>query len=279
MKLNQISAALLKRAIQIYLDAAYREAEARNKHWPAINLDGALSAEELLPHFIDESHYTEDVLSQRYVLRLGNERYPHMKFVMEEFVIPNEYYISVDTHDQLPVKPDDPEYALWQELREFNRQVKKTIEDRWTEENLPTLHVVRTSITGEVAPTARKQIRVLVVDDEQEMGETTKLMLESDGYQTKWVRSGQEALNEITASPPDLVLLDIEMAGMDGYEVCRRIRRNPRTRELPILLATSGPGEMIYTLDADGFLAKPFHRDILLTFVSHVLQSKQRKSK
>jgi two-component system cell cycle response regulator len=66
---------------------------------------------------------------------------------------------------------------------------------------------------------------------------------------------------------------------MDGYEVCRRIRRNPRTRELPILLATSGPGEMIYTLDADGFLAKPFHRDILLTFVSHVMQSRQRKSK
>jgi len=279
MKLNQITAALLKRAIQIYLDAAYHKPEARGKHWPAINFDDVLSAEDLLSHFIDESHYTEDVLSQRYVLRLGNERYPHMKFVVEEFVIPNEYYIAVDTHDQVPVKPDDPEYAQWQELREFNRQAKKTIEDRWTEEKLPTLHMMRTSIPCEGATTARKQVSVLVVDDEQEMGETTKLMLESDGYQAKWVRSGQEALDEITLAAPDLLLLDIEMPGMDGYEVCRRIRRNPRTRELPILLATSGPGEMIYTLDADGFLAKPFHRDILLTFVSHVLQSKQRKSK
>lgn len=278
MKLSQLDAALLKKAIRIYLDIAYQKADAREKHWPGIGLDDAFSGEELLSRFTDESHYTEDVLSQRFVLRLGNERYPHMKFVVEEFVIPHEFYIAVDTHDQLPVRPDDPEYGLWQELREFNRQAKKGIEDKWTEERLPTLHVVRESIKSEMAPAARKQIVVLVVDDEAEMGETTKMMLESDGYQALLAKGGQEALDAIAKDSPDLIVLDIEMPGMDGYEVCRRIRRNPRTRELPILLATSGPGEMIYTLDADGFLAKPFHRNILLTFVSHVLQSRQRKS-
>lgn len=277
MNLNELTAALLREAIRLYLDIAYDTPETREKHWPGLRLDEGMHGADLLSQFIDESHYTEDVLSQRYVLRLGNRRYPHMKFVVEEFVIPKQYYMAVDTHDQLPVKRDDPEYAAWEELRKFNREIKTAIESRWTEENLPTLHVVRTAIQKEMRPVEQKQACVLVVDDEEEMGETTKLMLESDGYQVRLCRGGQDALNSITDSQPDLVLLDIEMPGMDGYEVCRKIRRNPATRELPILLATSGPGEMIYTLDANGFLAKPFQRNILLTFVSHMLKSKPRK--
>ena len=277
MKLNQITSSLLRKAIRLYLDIAYEKPEDREKHWPGFCFDARLCGEELISHFIDESHYTEDVLSQRYVLRLGNSRYPHMKFVVEEFAIPNEFYMAVDTHDQMPMRKDNPEYGAWQELREFNRKIKSAVEKKWTEEGLPTLHAVRTSIQEEMRPAKRKRTSVLVVDDEEEMGKATKMMLESGGYKAKLVCRGQDALDSISESRPDLVLLDIEMPEMDGYEVCRRIRQNPGTRELPILLATSGTGEMIYTLDADGFLAKPFQRNILLTFVSHVLKGKRRR--
>jgi len=278
MKLNELTTALLKKAIRLYLDIAYDKPEDREKHWPGLRLDEGMQGRELLVQFIDESHYTEDVLSQRYVLRLGNRRYPHMKLVVEEFVIPNRYYVGVDTHDQLPVRPDDPEYAAWQELRRFNRDVKEAIEEKWTAEGVPTMYVVRTSTQNRVRRTKiLKEARILIVDDEREMGETTKMMLESGGYRVRLASSGQVALDLIKESCPDLVLLDVDMPDMDGYEVCRHIRRNPETCKLPILLATSGPGEMIYTLDADCFLAKPFNKNILLRFVSHVLQSRKRK--
>ncbi len=279
MKLEKITFALVRDAIRDYLEFAYDKPQDRERHWPEFEMkEGDLGA-ALMEHFTDESHYTEDVLNHRYVLRLGNSRYPHMKYVIEEFFIPGQYYFSVDSHDQLPITPDNPDYKQFLELRHFNADIKKTIEEHWSAKGLPTLHNVREEVRGKYQNAEPVHRRILVVDDEQEMAETSRLMLESNGYGVTVAHSGPEALEAVQKEKPDLVLLDIQMPGMDGYQVCKCLRANPETREIPILLATAAPGEMIYTMQADGFLCKPYNRRILRTFVEHVLGNHDNKDK
>jgi two-component system response regulator VicR len=83
--------------------------------------------------------------------------------------------------------------------------------------------------------------RILVVDDSQLVTDIVKLRLESLGYNVSLAYSGEEALEQVRESPPDLVVLDIRLPGVDGYEVCRRLRQdeNPAIRELPIIALTS----------------------------------------
>ena len=271
MKLHEINLALVRDAIRDYLEFAYDTPRERESHRPALEMQQGDICAMLTKYFTDESHYTEDVLNHRYVLRLGNMRYPHMKFVIEEFFIPGQYYFSVDSHDQLPITPDNPDYKQFLELRHFNADIKKAIEKHWSARGLPTLHNVREEMRGDYQNAGPTHRRILVVDDEHEMAETSRLMLESDGYDVTVVHSGPEALDAVEHRKPDLVLLDIQMPGMDGYQVCKRLRANPETKNIPILLATAAPGEMIYTMQADGFLCKPYNRRILRTFVEHVL--------
>ena len=280
MKLEEITAALLHKAIRIYLDIAYDDSEERENHRPGLDLSDETTDQGLLANFVDESHYTEDELSHRHILRLGNSGYPHMKLVVEEFFVPGQYYIAVDTHDHLPVAPDNPEYKQWLELRAANTKIKDAIEKRWTEEELPTLHNVREAIRREVTTTAHPtRLRVLVVDDEPEMAETSKAMLQTEGYTVNVVNNGPDALEEARKDPPDIILLDIQMPGMDGYEVCKRLRNDPAAKHIPILLVTAAPGEMIYTMQADGFLCKPYNRRILRTFVQHVIRNRSHRDK
>ena len=70
--------------------------------------------------------------------------------------------------------------------------------------------------------------RILIVDDEARNVRLFKLLLSPQGYRLDIAQNGEEALAKIEAAPPDLVLLDIMMPGMDGFEVCRRLRGDPR---------------------------------------------------
>ena len=105
-------------------------------------------------------------------------------------------------------------------------------------------------------------LRVLIVEDEPDIRDLLVFHLERDGYQVVKARSGADALRQAQASPPDLVLLDLMLPEMDGLEVCRRLRQNPVTQGIPIVMLTARGDEVDRVLGlemgADDYVVKPF---------------------
>ncbi len=118
---------------------------------------------------------------------------------------------------------------------------------------------------------------ILVVDDLEQNLRLLDAVLSPRGYEVRTADSGEEALRVLVDHPPDLVLLDILMPGLDGYEVCRRIREDPATAFLPVVMITaSGDQEKVLAIEAgaDDFIAKPFDQAELLARVASLLRVK-----
>lgn len=81
--------------------------------------------------------------------------------------------------------------------------------------------------------------RILVVDDSRLVTDIVKMRLQMFGYEVDLAHSGEEALAKVAAQPPHLMVLDVQMPGIDGYEVCRRLRANPAFDDLRIIMLTS----------------------------------------
>ena len=122
------------------------------------------------------------------------------------------------------------------------------------------------------------QITVLAVDDQAQNLRLLDAILTPRGYRIRTATSGERAMEMLSEAVPDVVLLDIVMPGIDGYEVCRRIRDNPATAFLPVVMITaSGDQEKISAIQAgaDDFVSKPFNTGELLARVASLARVKR----
>lgn len=119
-------------------------------------------------------------------------------------------------------------------------------------------------------------LKVLVIDDEENIIEFIRLGLRYEGFQVESASDGEQGVTTAQRINPDLIILDIMMPGIDGLEVCRRLRANPTTRDIPVLMLTAKDEvrDRIAGLrtGADDYLTKPFDFDELLERIRAILR-------
>jgi CheY-like chemotaxis protein len=117
--------------------------------------------------------------------------------------------------------------------------------------------------------------KVLVVDDQADMLELLEASFSMRGYEVVSARNGQEALAMVYQEQPDVVLLDIMMPVFDGYEICRILKNNEKTKHIPIIFMTAKAQkddiERGFELRADGYVVKPFEPLELTDFTEKIL--------
>ncbi len=118
--------------------------------------------------------------------------------------------------------------------------------------------------------------KILIVDDEPSIIVALQFLMEQNGFETLVAFSGEEAMETITRHRPSLVLLDIMLPVVDGFEVCQRIRENPEWKEMRIVLVTALGSEANVTkgldLGADAYVTKPFSNADLVAKVKELLE-------
>ena len=108
--------------------------------------------------------------------------------------------------------------------------------------------------------TKEEKIKVLLIEDEKEVAELYKLKLTLDGYEVITAENGQEGLEKAFKENPELIFLDIKMPDMDGFEVLKKLRESPKTKELPVVILSNFDEQDLIekglTLGANEFLIK-----------------------
>jgi diguanylate cyclase (GGDEF)-like protein len=121
--------------------------------------------------------------------------------------------------------------------------------------------------------------KILVVDDDKILTKLVRTRLEAENYRVFVASNGEEALHVLEKKKPDLVLLDIMMPGIDGFETCERIRSQPAYRHLPVIMLTAKdhPSEKVKGLDigADDYITKPYESDELLARIRAGLRARK----
>lgn len=122
--------------------------------------------------------------------------------------------------------------------------------------------------------------RILVVDDEAKLLRAVAVDLRAEGYDVATARSGAEALALIAQSLPDLIVSDIRMPGIDGYQLARRLRENARTAIIPVIFLTAKDtsADRIegFRSGVDAYITKPFEPDELLVVIAGILRRVER---
>ena len=121
-----------------------------------------------------------------------------------------------------------------------------------------------------------EKAKILLVDDEPQLVKVIKMRLEGAGYSVLVARTGEEALKQVKEGNPDLIILDVRMPRMTGYEACRQLKDNPATSGIPIVfLSAKGQETEIEQGLASGaveYIVKPFAPDELTSQVREILR-------
>lgn len=120
--------------------------------------------------------------------------------------------------------------------------------------------------------------KILIIDDDPGIGEMLKTLLEFDSYEVRVLDKPLQASEKIQAFKPDLVILDVRLSGVDGTEVCRKLKQEESTRDVPIIMmsALSGAAEICENAGANGFISKPFEMEDLLKKVKTTLSAQKQ---
>jgi twitching motility two-component system response regulator PilG len=120
-----------------------------------------------------------------------------------------------------------------------------------------------------------KNKRVMIVEDEESLLKLESILLSAKGYKVTGVMDGIKALEEISAEKPDLVLLDIMLPSLDGFEVCRRIKENPESSAIPVVILTARKDskDRAHGLEAgaDAYITKPFKSAQVMEIIESLL--------
>ena len=128
---------------------------------------------------------------------------------------------------------------------------------------------------------AMAKAKILIVEDEEDIQELLRYNLSREGYTLVLASSGEKGLAAALGQQPDLVLLDLMLPGMDGLEVCRTLKGNPKTMHVPIIMLTAkGEESDIVTgleLGAEDYVSKPFSPKVLVARIRAVLRRRERE--
>jgi two-component system, OmpR family, alkaline phosphatase synthesis response regulator PhoP len=123
--------------------------------------------------------------------------------------------------------------------------------------------------------------RVLIADDNQEGAELLEAYLSGPAFETQTAADGEETLRKVQDWHPDLILLDVMMPKISGFEVCKRLRSNPATRDIVVLMVTAldqhSDIDRAVEAGTDDFLTKPINKAELLVRIKAALQSRRRQ--
>jgi twitching motility two-component system response regulator PilG len=118
--------------------------------------------------------------------------------------------------------------------------------------------------------------RILVVEDEESLLKLETILLTIKGYEVVGVLTGGDALNKLITEPIDLILLDIMLPDIDGFEVCKRVQNNPQTARIPIVILTAkkSPADLERgkVCGARAYLTKPFKSAMIIEVIEKVLR-------
>lgn len=126
------------------------------------------------------------------------------------------------------------------------------------------------------------QAKILIVEDEEDVLELVRYNLEKNGYLTDSALNGRKALEKIRSKTPDLILLDLMLPEVDGLEVCRSVKKDAKTADIPVIMLTAKGTEADIVagleMGADDYITKPFSPRVLMARVKAVLRRKETPS-
>jgi two-component system phosphate regulon response regulator PhoB len=129
----------------------------------------------------------------------------------------------------------------------------------------------------------RDMKKVLIFEDEKDLAELLAFNLEKEGYAATCVHDGKLGLERAEAEPPDLILLDLMLPGLSGTEICRALRKNQRTANIPIIMITAKGDEIDrvvgFEVGADDYIVKPFSMREVALRIKAVMKRLEREAK